>query len=190
MINSESKGFVLRGDRLTLRDFRQEDLQIFYEYRSDKDLLEFQDFILNSKEEALEFFEKQQKINLGSKEDWKQLAIADLNDDLIGDCAVKLDPYQEKIVEIGITVRKEYHKQGYAYEGLSLLIDYLFREMHIHKIQAEIDSRNFASQALFEKLGFSKEAHLKEHYFDARYGKWFDEYLYALLSHEYIRSDN
>ena len=184
MLNKASDIFVLQSDRLKLRELNDQDLSIFMEYRSDSVLLEYQDFILESKEQAIKFFEEQKQVPVGSSTDWKQIAIADTNDQLIGDCAIKCDEHEPRIAEIGITLRKEFHKKGFAFEALELLINYTFNELELHKIKAVIDVRNKASQKLFEKLGFQREAILRKHYWDKKRSDWFDEFHYGLLAED------
>jgi len=45
-------------------------------------------------------------------------------------------------------------RSGFAHEGCSAVVEFLFRRRQVKEIVAEIDARNFASQRLIEKLGF------------------------------------
>ena len=80
-----------------------------------------------------------------------------MNGYLAGDCAIKLSKHDTRLVEVGITVQKEHHIKGIAKEAISLLLDYMFEILSVHKSMAVLDVRSNASRALLEFLGFSCE---------------------------------
>ncbi|HEY4386783.1 MAG TPA: GNAT family N-acetyltransferase [Ktedonobacteraceae bacterium] len=49
-------------------------------------------------------------------------------------------------------------RQGYAREGCERILDLLFKDYQVHKVSAEIDTRNAASIRLIEFLGFQRVA--------------------------------
>lgn len=61
---------------------------------------------------------------------------------------------------IAYTVGKEFQKQGYASEAIQAVIEKLKTELRSKKIKAWVDTRNRASIALLEKLGFSQTQYL------------------------------
>ena len=146
MKTKNTKEFFLSTERLQLRDFKSTDLDIFLSYRSDPVLCEFQDFTIHSHEEAIDFLRQQENIKIGNTENWKQIAISNHSGQLLGDCAFKCKHEEARLAEIGITIRKEYHNQGIAYEALNALLEYAFKNLKIHKILAVVDIRNTASQ--------------------------------------------
>jgi ribosomal-protein-alanine N-acetyltransferase len=80
---------------------------------------------------------------------------------------------------LGYYIGGQYARQGYMSEGLSLVVNYAFTEMALHRVEANIQPTNLASIALVRKLGFRKEG------FSPRYlqvaGKWQDHERWALL---------
>ena len=173
---------IIQSKHISLGEIREEDLETFFAYRSDEELLKYQNFKLNSIEEALAFIKAQQKVELGGTQEWKQLGIYDKSGKLVGDCALKCHEHEARIAEIGITIASAYHRKSYAYHGLSALINHAFIELKLHKIVAEVDVRNKASQRLMNKLGFELEGQFKSHYWDAHLKEWFDEYHYGLVN--------
>lgn len=167
---------------ISLTDIKLTHLHDFYTYRSDEELLRYQNFKLNSLDEAREFIIKQSSLKLGGTDEWKQLAIVNNENEILGDCAFKPYTHEPRIAEIGITVRREHHKKGVASSALSLLIKHAFTELNIHKIVAEVDIRNKASQKLMEKTGFSLEGKFEKHFWDEMDQKWFDELHYGLIN--------
>ncbi len=73
--------------------------------------------------------------------------------------------------------------QGLMQEGLELMLTYAFRELQLHRVEANIQPGNHASLALVQRCGFTKEG------FSRRYlqinGEWRDHERWALLVEEW-----
>lgn len=96
----------------------------------------------------------------------------------------KLDSDSEnRQVELGYTLHKDFRGMGYATEALSAIIDHLIFDLKKHRITASIDPRNMSSIRLIERLGFRKEAHFKQSLFF--HGEWVDDLIYAMLAEEW-----
>jgi len=81
----------------------------------------------------------------------------------------------------------EYWGKGIAIEANKLLIKYGFTELNFHKIYAEVFTPNKRSLRVVEKLGFKKEAILKELvYVD---GMYHDVHKFALFKRDWIKSN-
>ncbi len=173
-------------NRLELREFIPDDFTTFLQYRSDAELCRYQNFMVNTEEEVIKFYEEQKHIILNQSKEWKQIAIV-YNKELIGDCAFKCNENDSRVAEIGITLRREFHGQGFAKEALHALFTYVFNHIDLHKIMAIVDIRNIASLTLFTNLGFNKEAHFRKHYWDNIDNDWFDEIHYGLLKSDFIK---
>ena len=63
------------------------------------------------------------------------------------------------------------------------LLDFGFTQLGLHRMVARTDVRNAASIQLLERLGFRREGHCIENFYDK--GEWTSEYLYALLAQEW-----
>ena len=76
-----------------------------------------------------------------------------------------------------------YARQGYMREGLGLALDYTFRSLLLHRLEANIQPANTASRKLVEGLGFRLEG------FSPRYlriaGRWRDHERWAILREEW-----
>ncbi|MEP0190641.1 MAG: GNAT family protein [Erythrobacter sp.] len=83
------------------------------------------------------------------------------------------------IEEVGYITCIDRQGEGIASECTHALIERLFAE-DARKITAEVDTRNMASIALLERLGFTREAHLREH--DVTHIGLCDVYWYGLLA--------
>lgn len=67
------------------------------------------------------------------------------------------------ITEIGYVTILGRQGQGVASECMAALVTHLFASEGVRKVYAEIDAENTASVALAERLGFVREACLREH---------------------------
>jgi RimJ/RimL family protein N-acetyltransferase len=75
--------------------------------------------------------------------------------------------------------------KGIAGEACALVIKYGFTELNLHKIDAGIFSPNKRSLRAAEKLGFEKEAIIKEEiYID---GKYHDNHKFSLLKRDWFQ---
>jgi len=81
----------------------------------------------------------------------------------------------------------EYWSRGIIVEACKLLIKYGFTELNFHKIYAGVFSPNARSLRAAEKLGFKKEAIIKETmYVDGQYQ---DEHKFALFKRDWLKSN-
>jgi ribosomal-protein-alanine N-acetyltransferase len=73
--------------------------------------------------------------------------------------------------------------RGLMQEGLELLLTYAFRDLQLHRVEANIQPGNLASLALVQRCGFSKEG------FSRRYlqvgSEWCDHERWALLAEDW-----
>ena len=67
----------------------------------------------------------------------------------------------------------------YATEAVTLIVDHLFRNHDIVRIQAETHLENTPAQKVLEKNGFTREATIRKNTFSG--GTWRDSTLYSLL---------
>jgi RimJ/RimL family protein N-acetyltransferase len=86
-------------------------------------------------------------------------------------------------ITIGYAIRPSEHGKGYGTEALQLMVDYLFLAKEIHRVQANTDPENKASQRILEKVGFRKEGVSRKSSFVR--GQWRDEYRYCILREEW-----
>jgi [ribosomal protein S5]-alanine N-acetyltransferase len=82
--------------------------------------------------------------------------------------------------EIGYMLEPALHGKGIMYEALQKVLDYGFRELKLHSIEAQIDPRNAASAALLKKGGFVQEGYFKENYYLR--GQFADTAVYSILT--------
>jgi RimJ/RimL family protein N-acetyltransferase len=70
--------------------------------------------------------------------------------------------------------------QGYATEAARALLDFGLTTGGLHRITATCDPENTGSVRVLEKIGMSREGHLRDHFLIR--GAWRDRLLYAKLA--------
>jgi RimJ/RimL family protein N-acetyltransferase len=171
--------------RLLLRPFERRDARAFSDYRSDPEVARYQGWTLPfGLEKASIFIEEMQQVIPGSPGEWYQVAVELKSQEvLIGDVAFQVFASGRQ-ADIGFTLARRWQGQGYAFEAVEQVLQYLFNTLELHRVQADCDTRNLSSVRLMERLGMRREAHTIE---SAWYkGEWTDEYWYAILRREWL----
>ena len=95
----------------------------------------------------------------------------------IGHYQIKWEHFRS---EIGYTLSPDFAGTGIMTEAIKLVIEYGFKDMNMHSLEAVIYPQNTASARVLEKNNFVKEAHFKENEFFE--GKFIDAVVYSLLT--------
>ena len=165
----------LETDRLILRRFREADLLGLYAYLSDPQVVAFEPYRPMTLEEV--------RKNLNWRISTEEMIAVERKDTgkLIGN--VYLGRREFDALEIGFVFHTQHQHQGFARESCEKLIECAFAS-GVHRIYAECDPENLASWGLLERLGFSREAHLRQnvYFWKDEQGNpiWKDTYIYAL----------
>jgi len=74
---------------------------------------------------------------------------------------IALFQVRDGVGEIGVIMRREATGRGLASKALSLVADYAFTVLDMHRLTADIDPDNSASLSLFLRAGFQREGLLR-----------------------------
>ncbi|HLE56291.1 MAG TPA: GNAT family protein [Rhodothermia bacterium] len=77
---------------------------------------------------------------------------------------------------------REMWGRGSATEAIRLATKFAFERLRLHRVQAVVDVDNPASAKALERVGYRKEATLREKLFMD--GRWNDQFLYGILQPE------
>lgn len=169
--------------RLHLRPLLEADAKELYRYRSDRTTNRYQGWIPASLDEATEFIITRVSPVINISGTWFQFVVIQKETGkIIGDIGLHFFDSDNRQVELGCTLDKEHQGKGYAQETLTEVISYLFGTLDKHRLIATIDPENSRSIKLFERLGFTKEAHFRK--CRMLNGAWVDDLVYALLREE------
>lgn len=170
--------------RLVLRRLTLSDAPTLFRIRSHPAITHFQIWEPPDVDEVVAFIEQQMALDLEVPETWFQLAITIKESGfLVGDCGLHFferDPHQ---VEIGFNLAPDHQGNGYAFEALTAVLDFLFNGLDKHRVFASTDPRNKPAIKLLRSIGMRQEAHFKESYWFK--GEWTDDLIFAILQREW-----
>ena len=106
-----------------------------------------------------------------------------LDDNLVGSVAIKNISHMMHYAEIAYGVAEAWQGRGIATAAVAAMIDKAFNESSLRKLIAYVHDQNVASCRVLEKLGFTREGLLREHYIIN--GRVENEILFGLLKHEW-----
>lgn len=174
----------IQTSRLIIRHLKLSDLINFHRYRSNPEITKYQGFDVMTIGQAEAFIKDNSVKRFGKPGEWVQYAIENIETGkLIGDCAIKLDQYDTRIAETGITISHLEQNKGFAKEALLGIMSFLFDAKEIHRIVEIVDVENIASINMLKSTGFRQEGHFIENIFFK--GKWGSEFQYAMLKREW-----
>ena len=171
--------------RLYLRRFQRDDSEPLLAMRNDPEVARYQSWSTSNREGISAFIESQQQVEPGMAGEWFQFAVTlQGRGTLVGDCGLHVLAEDTRLAEIGYTFSRAFQGQGYATEAVRAMLDYAFGALKLHRISAICDVRNGGSIRVLERLGFRREGHTRQAFWNR--GTWVDEYLYALLRDEWL----
>ncbi|WP_027409095.1 GNAT family N-acetyltransferase [Anoxybacteroides tepidamans] len=170
---------VLKTERLILREIVKKDIEAIFHCFSNSDVTRYYgQEALTSVEQAqqlIEFFarnyDERRGIRWGIELKGKG--------ELIGTIGFNNWVPKHKRAEIGYELHPHYWKKGYATEAVSKVISYGLHELGLTRIGAVVFIGNQASNQLLTKIGFQKEAVLRNYMYQN--GVPYDVNMYALL---------
>lgn len=172
---------ILKTERLLLRHVNINDAETILSLRSNDEVMKYIPRpYLKTKEEALELIAMfDDKIENGIGINWG-ICFLDEPEKLIGIIGhYRLKPEHYR-AEVGYMIFPEYNGKGIVSEALQKVIEYGFKEMKLHSIEAILDPENKGSEKVLLKNGFVKEGHFIENeYYE---GRFLDSLVYSLLN--------
>jgi ribosomal-protein-alanine N-acetyltransferase len=72
---------------------------------------------------------------------------------------------QHRRAELGYKLSAEQWGKGYMHEAMKVVLDFGFKKMRLHSVEANVTPENKASIALLLKNGFVQEGYFKENFY-------------------------
>lgn len=172
---------ILETERLILRAHTSTDAETLFAMRNNEDVMKF---IHRERQKTIGEIENFiSTFNAGCQQGqhlaWV-IALKEDPDQMIGSIGYWRTDLANYRAEIGYMLHPDYWRKGIISEALIKTIDFGFKEMKLHSIQANISPANEASREILLKHGFIKEAYFKQdHYFN---GEFLDSEIYGLLN--------
>ena len=174
----------LESKRLLLREYALDDWPAVNAYTSDPQVVQYMSFGPTTPEQTREHI--QWAITAAAEQPrslYEFGVVLRAEQRLIGTATLQLDHRERRQANFSYLLHREYWGQGYATEAMRCLLHFGFTELHLHRVTDDCDARNLASARVMEKLGMHREGHLREAIW--KDGQWYDEYIYAILAHEW-----
>lgn len=169
---------IWEGKKVRLRAFEPSDGVYNFDSWNDSETLKYRDVpkLPASKHIASYFAQKDaEKGPIGQE---AHLIIEDLNGEIVGDIGVSdCDPKGGSFL-LGLEIKKEHRRKGYASEAVLLVLRYYFYAQRYHKAWTSVYSFNEPSLALFKKLQFEQEGIQREVGF--LNGGYYDKVLFGM----------
>lgn len=159
---TEANQPTLRGSRVCLRMAKPEDVPDLFALHSNNEVMRYWSCApYTSMAQAQELFDRSDRgVRAGEFHYW---ALTRTDDDrLIGHCTLFNISATHRRAETGYALARRHWGHGYACEAMSLVLDYAFGPLGLHRVEADVDPRNGGSIRLLERLGFVREGLLRE----------------------------
>ena len=174
---------ILETERLILREMTLSDAEVFFKLRSNKIAMHYLDRPLaKTIEDAIDLIEKRKEMESAQTGLGWAICLKS-NGVVIGDMGFYRVDVNNQKTEIGYILNPEYWRKGYASEAMDAVLKFGFEILNFNKIEADINPENQASINLATKMGFKKEAHLRQNLFFN--GKFIDSLIFGLLKNEW-----
>ena len=152
----------LSSPRLRLREVRDDDAAALFAIHSDARVMRYWSYPawteLAQAEQKIADIQRQRR-----ELDMLVWAIADADTDLlIGSSAIFYMDLTQARAEIGYSLHPDWQGRGLASEALQLVLGYVFNELGLRRVEADIDPRNLPSCRLVDRFGFVREGLLRE----------------------------
>lgn len=174
---------IIETDRLFLKGYTPKDITTIFRNYSKNEIIE----ILGHRNEEEYLTEKNKEENGYATYNRRFiifLLVEKISNKIIGRCGLHNWNVDHNRAEIGYNMQEDNFKcKGLMSEAVKSIIEYGFKELKLHRIEALVGSNNIASLKIIEKNHFTKEGFLREHYYIA--DKYEDSIFFSILHHEY-----
>ncbi|MBU1050397.1 GNAT family N-acetyltransferase [Candidatus Bipolaricaulota bacterium] len=169
------------GKRLYLRPLETTDIDRCMAWINDEEILQF----LGRRHPMGLVQETEWLANQYKDEDQLNLAIVLKDGDRhIGNGGFNSIDHVNRSAVFGILIGEhDAWNQGYGSEAATLIVQYGFQELNLHRIELDVFSLNPRARRAYEKVGFKLEGTKRDSYF--RHGAFHDTYVMSVLQSEW-----
>ena len=170
---------MIKGRRIALRHMTEQDLPLVYRMAADSDWRgQHLPSMLRSPHAVRKTF-----LESGyASEELEMFLVVDENAKVIGQ-ALHFETRSDTTREVGYLIVPEARGHGFAAEALGLLVNHLFANKPLNRLEAQVAVGNVASQRAVSRTGFTREGVLRGSSFVN--GGYIDLEMHSLLRHEW-----
>ena len=170
----------LETERLVLRNLRAEDVDVMFDYRNNEVCARYQRGQTKEWAEIAALVERRSKDVIGVDAPLMLAVALKESNEMVGEIVVMPS---ERTFSLGYTFSYRHHRQGYAFEALSALMEMLHLRYPGWEFICFTDPENQPSMALLRKLGYREMGYLP-----ARESKVFGKWTTAATEAEIARA--
>ena len=171
---------TLQTPRLTLREVVADDAEAIFKMRSDERVMRYLGRPLHTDiSESAQLIEAY-RAGFAQHEGVTWAICLHEQPALIGTITFwKMDKVNHR-AEIGYTLSADYWRRGIMDEAMTAALEYAFRTLNFHSIEANTAPENEASGRILEKHGFVQEAYFRENFYFE--GRFLDSRIYSKIN--------
>jgi RimJ/RimL family protein N-acetyltransferase len=174
------------GTVVRLRAVEPDDWEIHHEWDQDSEMQRWLDRVhIPRSRQGTQRWAEQQALREPENDNF-HFQVETLAGELVGSVNAHDCDRRTGIFEVGVAIRPEHQRKGYAREALALLLRYYFHELRYQKVNAYIVHVNEPSLRLFERLGFQQEGRLRRIVYTG--GRHYDYIAYGMTIEEFDAS--
>jgi diamine N-acetyltransferase len=173
---------MLKGEKVVLRPYSRDDVSCMTKWLNDPDTIKYiasrcmYGAFRESMEEAYDTLKKFSNSKI--------FIIETLDNKVIGMINLNTISWEWRNSEIGVLIgEKDNWGKGYATDAMRVLLVFGFNRLNLHRIYLHVSEANVGAIRCYEKLGFKKEAILREA--EYRCGKYENAVLMGILQEEF-----
>lgn len=149
---------MLTTDRLAIRNLNNDDLDILYDYRNDKECGKYQRWD-NTSKLHIEYLIDKEKYKVFGVDTGNFAIVNKTSNVIVGDIFFSI---KDKTITLGYTIAPQHQRKGYAFEILSEVLVYIDKNLKDYETVALVDPLNEPSIKLLKKLEFVREEYIEK----------------------------
>lgn len=169
----------LQTERLLLRKQELKDAPHLQQMRFSEQVMLYMDSDMHDDVQTSEAFISRNLESYEQKSGFFWAITAVETGSYLGDIILRKIDRSNARAEIGYTLKPEFWRRGYMKEAMRAVLNFGFKDLQLHSIEANINPANNISRNLLLKTGFVKEAYFRENYYYN--GRFLDSEIYSLL---------
>ena len=171
----------IRTERLILREFNEMDYDFFLKLEQNEFYIKYEEDSIPTDEQTRKKFDGILEKNK-SEDKYRFLITRAEDGEPLGTVLIWCIDEPIREWEVGWGLSQEHTGRGIASEAARALLEFGFKELKVHRIQANCNANNIASEKMMERIGMKKEGTLR-HTRILR-GEWCDSTIYSILENE------
>jgi len=169
----------LEGENIYFRPLSVNDAQEIHSYASDADVSRFIGWrLMENLDQTREYIQKMLKRQAEGTIFYASIVLKSTGA-VIGTAMIFGFDHEAMHAEIGYVFHKDYWGKGYGTEAVSMMDNFAFGALKLHKLHARVTDTNVGSVRVLEKNGFELEGRFRDYYFVE--GRYYDGLFFGKL---------